>query len=120
MPSGDPVWVRVDSPLAQDSPDGSGAHDVTLGDAVSTVIQAGQLPGFTQTVRGVVASVQEAFDKHRPGILTVEFGIEINVRTGRVLSVLAEGGGTAHVKVTATWQGKVMSGEETSRQDGES
>jgi len=35
--------------------------------------------------------------------MTVEFGIEITARTGKVLSVLAESGGTAHIRVTASW-----------------
>ena len=42
-------------------------------------------------------------DEHRPDSLTVEFGIEITARTGALLSVLAEAGGTAQVKVTASW-----------------
>jgi len=119
MPSGDPVWVRVDSPNQREAGSlGSGTEDVSLGETVSGLIQVGQLPGFTQAVHGVVASVQEAFAKHRPGTLTVEFGIEINVQTGRVLSVLAEGGGAAHVKVTATWGDKLISGQEVSGEDG--
>lgn len=104
-PNGDPVWVSVASPLPGDlSADGRGAQDVALGDSVAVLIQTGQLPGFTETVRGVMTSVRDALDTHRPDVLTVEFGIEINIRTGKVLSVLAEGGGTAHVKVAATWQ----------------
>jgi hypothetical protein len=61
------------------------------------------LPGFAETVRGVVASVRQAIDEHRPDSLTVEFSIEITARMGALLSVLAEAGGTAQVKVTASW-----------------
>ena len=67
----------------------------------TSAAEALRLPGFAETVRGVVTSVWQAIDEHRPDSLTVEFGIEITARTGAVLSVLAEGGGTAQVKVTA-------------------
>ena len=62
-----------------------------------------RLPEFTQTVRGVVTSVRQALDEHRPDSLTVEFGIEIVARAGAVLSVLAEAGANAHITVTASW-----------------
>lgn len=101
------MWVSVASPALEDSgSDGRGAQDVGFGGPVAAVFEAGRLPGFTETVRGVMTSVREALDAHRPDALTVEFGIEINIRTGKVLSVLAEGGGTAHIRVTATWQDK--------------
>jgi len=107
LPSGDPVWVSVASSGLEDSPgDARGTQDVGLRGSEAAVIQAGQLSGFTETVRGVMTSVREALDTHGPNALTVEFGLEISVRTGKVLSVLAEGGGTAHIKVTATWQEK--------------
>lgn len=67
-----------------------------------------------------MTSVRDALDTHRPDALTVEFGIEINIRTGKVLSVLAEGGGTTHVKVTATWQEKAAGPEASSVEAGDS
>jgi hypothetical protein len=35
------------------------------------------LRGFAETFRGVVTSVWQALDEHRPDSLEVEFGIEI-------------------------------------------
>ena len=52
-----------------------------------------------------MVSVRQALDEHKPDMFAVEFGIEITARTGRLLSVLAEAGGTAHVRVTASWGG---------------
>lgn len=92
LPSGEQVWVRADEP--------SRPRDVHLGEAA---LQAVQAPGFIETVSGVVSSVRMAVDRHRPDTVSVEFGIEINAKTGRVLNVLAEAGGKAHVKVTAMW-----------------
>jgi Trypsin-co-occurring domain 1 len=98
------VWVRLQgAALVAGEEDATGAADVGLGERVISAAEALTLPGFTETVRGVVRSVRQAIDEHRPDSLTVEFGIEITARTGAVLSILAEGGGTAQVKVTASW-----------------
>ena len=104
LPSGDLIWVRVQGAAPAATREGAaGAVDVVLGQRVTAAAEALCLPGFAETVRGVVASVRQAIDEHRPDSLTVEFGIEITARTGALLSVLAEAGGTAQVKVTASW-----------------
>jgi hypothetical protein len=104
LPSGDLIWVRVQGAAPAATGEGAaGAVDVGLGRLISPAAEALCLPGFAETVRGVVASVRQAIDEHRPDSLTVEFGIEITARTGALLSVLAEAGGTAQVKVTASW-----------------
>jgi Trypsin-co-occurring domain 1 len=104
LPSGDVIWVRLRgaAPVAA-SERATGAADVGLGERITSAAEALCLPGFAETVRGIVTSVRQAIDEHRPDSLTVEFGIEITARTGAVLSVLAEGGGAAQVKVTASW-----------------
>jgi hypothetical protein len=103
LPSGDPIWVRVQAEHAATSHGVSGAADVGLKQRVVQGAEAIQLPEFSQTVRGVVDSVRLALDEHRPDSLTVEFGIEIVARAGAMLSVLAEVGGSAHITVTASW-----------------
>lgn len=106
LPSGDLVWVRLEAPGtgSGDREAGGGAQDVGLRDAARLPFE-GELPGFADTVRGVVASVRQALDEHRPDSLEVEFGIEISAQTGTLLSVLAEARGAAHVRVTASWDG---------------
>ena len=118
MPSGDQVWVSVGSPGPDRNGDeiARGVQDVALGDAATALIQAGQLPGFTETVRGVVSSVRQAFDHWAPDTVDVEFGIQISARTGGVMSVLAAAGGAAHVKVTASW-GRESSPPQATRPD---
>jgi len=104
MPSGDLIWVRVRvaEPAAADE-HAAGPADVGLGGRVAPAVQALRLPGFAETVRGVVSSVRQALDEHQPDSLAVEFGVEIAARAGGVLSVLAEVGGTAQIRVTASW-----------------
>ena len=104
LPSGDLIWVRVQAAaLATTGDRAAGAADVGLGERIAPAVEALRLPGFAETVRGVVTSVRQALDEHRPDSLSVEFGIEIAARAGALLSVLAEVGGTAQVNVTASW-----------------
>lgn len=76
-------------------------RDVSLGQDIVEVLQ---VPGVIETIDGVLSTVRLAVAKARPDKVAVEFGVELNAKTGRVLSVLAEAGGKAHVKVTATWE----------------
>ena len=101
--SGDLIWVQVQAEQAAMIDGDSGPADVGLGQRIAPIAETLGLPGFTQTVRGVVTSVRQALDEHRPDSLTVEFGIQIVVKAGTVLSVLAEAGGNVHVTVTASW-----------------
>lgn len=104
LPSGDLIWVRVQvAEPAAISEQAAGPADVRLGDRIAATAEALGLPGFTETVRGVVTSVRQSLDEHRPDSLTVEFGIEITARAAGLLSVLAEAGGSAQIKVTACW-----------------
>jgi hypothetical protein len=108
LPSGDLVWVHTETPRSGgNGRDGDRPQDVGFRDKAETVLGGLEVPGFTEAVRGVVASVRQALDEHRPDSVEVEFGIEISARTGTILSVLAEVGGAAHVRVTASWGGTI-------------
>jgi hypothetical protein len=104
LPSGDSIWVRVEAaePVATDGR-AAGAADVGLVQRIAPPGEVLRLEGFAETVRGVITSVRQALDEHRPDSLAVEFGIEIAARAGGLLSVLAEVGATAQIRVTASW-----------------
>jgi hypothetical protein len=109
LPSGEVIWVRVRA--AEPAAAGeraAGPADVGLGERITASADVLRLPGFAETVRGVVVSVHQALDEHRPDSLAVEFGIEIAARSGALLSVLAEVGGAAQVKVTASWDRRTV------------
>jgi hypothetical protein len=105
LPSGDTVWVSVEAagPTARSGV--AGPVDVGLRDQVAWAVAAVKLSGFTETICGVVSSVRAALEEHRPDSFEVEFGIAISAQTGGMLSVLASAGGSAQVKVRATWTG---------------
>ena len=104
LPSGDLIWVRAEAaePAATDG-QAAGPADVGLEQRIAPSVEVLRLDGLAETVRGVVTSVRHALDEHRPDSFTVEFGIEIAARAGRLLSVLAEVGATAQIRVTASW-----------------
>jgi len=54
-------------------------------------------------VRGVAGSVRAALDDLVPDQVQVEFGLELALKTGKLISVLAEGGAAASIKVAVTW-----------------
>jgi hypothetical protein len=104
LPSGDLIWVRTQAAApASANNQVAGPADVGLGERINPASGLLRLPGFAETVRGVVTSVRQSVGEHQPDCLEVEFGIEIVARAGGMLSVLAEVGGTAQVKVTASW-----------------
>lgn len=103
LPSGEEIWVRVKAAGHAADRSDAGPVDVGLRERITPAVEAIPLLGFSETVHGVVTSVRQALDEHRPDSLAVEFGIEIAARSGALMSVLAEVGGTAQVTVTATW-----------------
>ena len=70
LPSGDLIWVRLQgAELAVAGERAAGAVDVGLVERITPVAEVLRLPGFTETVRGVVTSVREALDEYRPDSL---------------------------------------------------
>jgi hypothetical protein len=62
------------------------------------------LEGLSRTVHAVVDNLHEAVHRHRPDEVSVEFGIELSARSGKVVSVLAEAGATSSITVQLTWR----------------
>ncbi|MFC5724808.1 CU044_2847 family protein [Streptomyces gamaensis] len=59
--------------------------------------------GVGDVVRGVVGSVRRGLTGAAPDEVTVEFGIELSAKAGKVVSLLADGEGKASIKVSLTW-----------------
>ncbi|MEU7008272.1 CU044_2847 family protein [Streptomyces sp. NPDC046332] len=96
LDDGTPVWARISEP--EELGRGGGFTDTGIGDRV--VSMAG---GLTDVVRGVVGSLRGGLDPQSPVEVAVSFGIELSAQAGKVISVLAEGGGTASISVSLTW-----------------
>ncbi|MFF8608495.1 CU044_2847 family protein [Streptomyces sp. NPDC015346] len=96
LDDGTPIWARVSAPEELDEADGF--QDTGIGDRV--ISMAG---GLTDVVRGVVGSLRAGLDPQAPVEVAVSFGIELSAQAGKVIGVLADGGGTASVSVSLTW-----------------
>ncbi|MFD3943677.1 CU044_2847 family protein [Streptomyces sp. NPDC058579] len=96
LDDGTPVWARVSEP--EELRRGGGFTDTGIGDRVLSLTE-----GLTDVVRGVVGSLRGGLDPQAPVEVSVSFGIELTAQAGKVISVLAEGGGTASIAVSLTW-----------------
>lgn len=97
MPNGDVVWARVTT----DDEDDHGPRDVGFGRDAAVR----KLEGLVETVRGVTEVVHTGLAGLGHDDVTIQFGVELSAMTGKVVSVLAEGGGKASISVTVTWKG---------------
>ena len=57
------------------------------------------------TLEGVAQSIRLGLEKVRPTRTTVEFGIELAVKNGKLTGMLVEGEANALLKVTLEWSG---------------
>ncbi len=90
LPSGHTILARVQA---------EGPIDVGAGDTLCKLA----IDDLRQTVEGVTQSVAQALQRLAPDEVSVEFGVELAVKTGKLISVLAEGSGKASIKLTLTW-----------------
>jgi hypothetical protein len=91
LPTGEVIWARV----AVDGPQ----------NVASGGLRRLDVEDLTRTVRGVSASLRAAVDDLVPDEVQVEFGLELALKSGQLISMLAEAGATASIKVTLAWKG---------------
>jgi|SRR5215211_1116166 len=61
------------------------------------------LEGITETLQAVGAAVLLALDHVRPEQASVEFGLDLAVKSGRLTGLLVEGDAAATLRVTLKW-----------------
>ena len=88
LPNGRQVAVRA-SQLG-------GAQDVSALDAL-------EFENVTRTIEDIAEAIGDTLDRITPRAATVSFGIEVAVKSGKLVSLLAEAGGTATLTVTLEW-----------------
>lgn len=95
LPSGEVVWARV-------AVDDEGPVDVGFADRGGIY----DLEGLAETVSGVAETVRQGLRRVQPDEVTVQFGIEVSGKTGKIVSALAEAGTKATLTVTLNWKGR--------------
>ena len=90
LPTGEVIWAKV----AVDGPQ----------NVASAGLQHLDVEELGRTVRGLSESLYQAVDGLLPDEVEVEFGLELALKSGKLISMLAEAGATASVKVTLGWK----------------
>jgi hypothetical protein len=90
LPDGQAIWVRVHD----DGPADVGWRDTSV---------ASRLDDLSETIRAVGTTVRDALVDMRPDGVGVEFGIELAIKGGKVVSVLTETAAKASLRVTLSW-----------------
>lgn len=100
LPDGTPVWARI-----------SGAEELGHAEELSYTdtgfherVEAG-VESLHSLITGVARSLSGPLSAVRPDEVSVEFGIELTAKAGKVVGLLADGEAKAALKVTLTWNG---------------
>ncbi|MFJ6430819.1 CU044_2847 family protein [Streptomyces sp. NPDC091416] len=105
MPDGTPVWARISGAEELDRPEPGGLTFTDTGFGNLT----GQVQARVESLHSVVTSVARSLAVPlravRPDEVSVEFGIELTAKSGKVVGLLADGEAKGAIKVTLTWNG---------------
>lgn len=105
MPDGTPVWARISGAEELDRPEPGGLtfKDTGFGNLTDQV-QA-RVESLHSVVTSVARSLAVPLRAVRPDEVSVEFGIELTAKSGKVVGLLADGEAKGAIKVTLTWNG---------------
>ncbi|MGS2590369.1 CU044_2847 family protein [Streptomyces hebeiensis] len=99
MPDGTPVWARISGAEELRRPSGGLVYsDTGFGDQVQARVES--LYGVVTSVARSLAGPLRAV---RPDEVSVEFGVELTAKSGKVVGLLADGEAKGAIKVTLTW-----------------
>lgn len=77
--------------------DTGGPETVNLDDLLS-------FDGVRETIQAIAESVTKAWEHVKPSEATIEFGLSLTAKQGKLTGLLVEGGGTATLNVTLAWK----------------
>ncbi|MFC5799277.1 CU044_2847 family protein [Streptomyces formicae] len=123
LPDGTPVWARISGaeelpipasgPVAPPGSSGVSFTDTGFADRVTA-----RMESLHDLVGGVARSVGGALGSLSPDEVSVEFGIELTAKAGKVVGLLADGEAKGAIKVILTWQGGPPPGPDAAADDG--
>jgi hypothetical protein len=99
LPDGTPVWARISGADELATPSGELSYtDTGFRDRVEASVDS-----LHSLVTGVARSLAGPLRAVRPDEVSVEFGIELTAKAGKVVGLLADGEAKAGITVTLTW-----------------
>jgi hypothetical protein len=100
LPDGTPVWARISGPAELPAPGELAYSDTGFTERVEASVES-----LNSLVTGVARSLAEPLRAVRPDEVSVQFGIELTAKAGKVVGLLADGEAKAGITVTLTWNG---------------
>lgn len=76
----------------------------TGGVGVVDLDQVFSLDGVADTVKAVAGSLSAVWQAVKPAEATVEFGLKLTAKSGRLTGLIVDGGGEASLTVKLTWR----------------
>ncbi|MFF5250469.1 CU044_2847 family protein [Streptomyces leeuwenhoekii] len=101
LPDGTPVWARISGAAELSAQPGELSYsDTGFAERVEASVES-----LNALVTGVARSLAEPLRAVRPDEVSVQFGIELTAKAGKVVGLLADGEAKAGLTVTLTWNG---------------
>jgi hypothetical protein len=101
LPDGTPVWARISGAEELSAP----SRGLSYTDTGFTERVEASVESLQSLITGVARSLSGPLQAVRPDEVSVEFGIELTAKAGKVVGLLADGEAKAAITVTLTWNG---------------
>ena len=102
LPGGDTVLARVSVLDPGEVP--GGADEFSYEDVGALDHMAARIDQLNELVRGVGSAVLDAARAVRPDEVSATFGVELAVKPGKAIALLADGEAKAALSITLTWR----------------
>lgn len=120
LPGGERVLARVSVLSAEEVP--GGADEFAYEDVGALDHMAARIDQLNELVSGVGGAVLAAARAVRPDEVSATFGVELAMKPGKAVALLADGEAKAALSITLTWRGDSVQAAEdataTALQDG--
>ncbi|MFB7777765.1 CU044_2847 family protein [Streptomyces bauhiniae] len=100
LPDGTPVWARISGAEELGHAEELSYTDTGFHERVEASVES-----LHSLITGVARSLSGPLSAVRPDEVSVEFGIELTAKAGKVVGLLADGEAKAALTVTLTWNG---------------
>jgi|ERR1700733_141184 len=74
--------------------------------------------GVRETIEEIGRSLTHAWDEVKPDEASVEFGLKLTAKPGKLTGILVEGGGEATLDIKLTWKTKAAPSDAATSQPG--
>ena len=81
------------------------AEIAQMGGEQDVSLSALRIEGVMDTVKGIARQLHGVFEAVKPQEASVEFGIALAAKSGKLTGLLVEGSGDASFKITLKWTG---------------